>query len=253
MQFKHVYVIGAGGIGSHLMESLCRLLAYHKNGTHNITLIDGDIYEEKNRIRQLFDAKFVGHNKAEVLARKIEDALFPIRFIKEYVNKDKFIEILENSLGNRQDPFLVITAVDNNATRKAVIEALDTGQYSNFVYLSGSNGIANGQVVSYVKILGESPRGHLFDTHPDLRYPDDHIPGSPGCQVEAPSTPQLISANMGAAWAILITVQAMLENSTWYEELHFDSVGMQLAFQGDGLKFPNVEIAPQPSQEKIPC
>lgn len=242
MQFKQVFIIGAGGIGSHLMESLARLLAYHKDGTRNITLIDGDSYEEKNRIRQLFDAKFVGQNKAEVLAKKVEEALFPIRYIPNYVDKEKFLQILENNLSNRRDPFLVITAVDNHATRKAIIEALDAGEYPNFVFLSGSNGVFNGQVLSYVKLMGEKGTVHPLDKYPDLRNPDDHIPGTPGCQAQATETPQLITANATAALGLLWTVFSMLENETWYEELHFDSLKMKIAPQGDGIKFPAVEI-----------
>lgn len=243
MQFKQVYVIGAGGIGSHLMESLSRLLAYHKDGTRNITLIDGDSYEEKNRVRQLFDSKFVGQNKAEVLAKKIEEAVFPIRYIPDYVDKEKFSQILENSLINRRDLFLVVTAVDNHATRKAIIEALDSGEYPNFVFLSGGNGHSNGQVLSYVKLLGEKGTVHPLDKYPDLRNPEDHIPGTPGCQAQAPDTPQLITANAGAALGLLWTIYAMLEDSAeWYEELHFDSKKMKIVPQGNGLKFPAVEI-----------
>jgi len=251
MQFKHVFVVGAGGIGSHLMESLGRLLAYHPNGTRNIVLIDGDSYEEKNRIRQLFDAQYVGKNKAEVLAKKIEDALFPIRYIPEYIDKEKFEQIVSSTLANRRDPFMVVTAVDNHATRKAIIEALDAGEYPNFVFISSGNGYANGQIMTYVKILGEKGTVHPFDKYDDLKYPDDHIPGTPGCQAEAPSTPQLITANASAALGVLWIVQAMLgipnqegkiEDGDWFEELHFDSLRMKIAPQGDRLKFPSVEI-----------
>lgn len=242
MQFKSVFVVGAGGIGSHLVEPLVRLLAYHPNGTKNITVIDGDSYEEKNRTRQLFDAKFVGQNKAETLAKKVEEALFPIQFIREYVDKEKFVQILERSLVNKRDPFLVITAVDNHATRKAIIEALDYGEYPNFVFLSGGNGYANGQVLAYVKILGEKGTVHPFDKYPDLKFPEDHIPGAPGCQAEAPSTPQLITANASAALGLLWTVQAMLEDGEWYEEIHFDSRRMKIEPQGAFIKFPLVEV-----------
>ena len=73
MKFKHVFVIGAGGIGSNLMEPLARVLAYHPDGTKNMTIVDGDVYEEKNQIRQLFDAEYVGSNKAEALATRIKE------------------------------------------------------------------------------------------------------------------------------------------------------------------------------------
>jgi predicted ThiF/HesA family dinucleotide-utilizing enzyme len=240
MKFKYVFAIGAGGIGSHLMEPLSRLLAYHENGTKDIVLVDGDIYEEKNQTRQLFDASFVGKNKAETLARRLGAALFPIEHHPEYVNRDKFLDLVSSRV-SVDDPILVITAVDNHATRKAIIEALDFAEYKNFVFISGGNGYENGQVMVYAKILGEPGTVHPFDKYDDLKYPDDHIPGEPGCQDEAPSTPQLITANAGAALGILWTVQAMLDDASWYEEIHFDSKRMKLAPQGKEIKFPNLE------------
>lgn len=44
-KIDRVYLIGTGGIGSILVEPLCKLLTYHKNGTLDITLIDGDNFE----------------------------------------------------------------------------------------------------------------------------------------------------------------------------------------------------------------
>lgn len=239
MKFKRTVVVGAGGIGSHLLESLVRLLAYHKAGTKDVMIIDGDLYEEKNLTRQLFDRSFVGHNKAHVLAQKISTAVLPIRHHPEYINKQKMIELLTRE-GSTKDPILVITAVDNHATRKAVIEALDEGEFENFVFLSGGNGYSNGQVLVYAKMRGEAGTVHPFDKYDDLKYPVDHIPGEEGCQDEAPSTPQLITANMSAALGILWTVQAMLDNAAWFEELHFDTTKMKLVAQGSEIKFPAV-------------
>lgn len=242
MQFEHVFVIGAGGIGSHLMEPLARLLAYHKDGTKNVTLVDGDTYEEKNRIRQLFETRHVGKNKAAALAEKIGEAVFPISHHPEFINKDKFVELVSQKLLDRQQPFMVITAVDNHATRKAVIEALDDAGYPNFVFLSGGNGYANGQVMSYVKLLGEPGTVHPLDKYDDLRFPPDHIPGSGGCQEEAPAEPQLITANASAALGLLWTVNAMLDNDQWYEEVHFNSRLMRIEPQGVPIKFPQIAI-----------
>jgi len=243
MQFEHVFVIGAGGIGSHLMEPLARLLAYHKEGTKNITLIDGDFYEEKNRTRQLFETRHVGKNKAAALAEKIAETVFPISHHPEFINKEKFLQIVEAKVLDRNQPIMVITAVDNHATRKAVIQALDEAGYPNFAFLSGGNGYANGQIMSYVKLLGEPGTVHPLDKYDDLRFPPDHIPGQQdGCQEEAPAEPQLITANASAALGLLWTVNAMLENDQWYEELHFNSRTMQLVPQGLPIKFPQIAI-----------
>jgi tRNA A37 threonylcarbamoyladenosine dehydratase len=49
-----VKVIGCGGIGSWLVDPLCTLLAYSNYPTVEVSLIDGDTYEERNRERQNF-------------------------------------------------------------------------------------------------------------------------------------------------------------------------------------------------------
>lgn len=250
MKFKHVFVVGAGGIGSHLLEPLVRLLAYHDNGTKNVTIVDGDVYEEKNLVRQLFDAEFVGRNKAEVLAEQMAKAVLPIQHHPEFVNKDKFLDLVTQTV-DHDDPVMVITAVDNHASRKAIIEALDEAEFPNFVFLSGGNGYANGQVMVYAKIQGEPGTVHPFDKYDDLKYPADHIPGDPGCQDEAPSTPQLITANASAALGLLWTVQSMLDDGEWFEELHFDTVKMKLVSQGSPIWFPRLDATSGDNGESV--
>ena len=39
---------------------------------------------------------------------------------------------------------------------------------------------------------------------------------------QTPSTPQLITANMGAAWGVLCEVSNLLDDKTWHEEVHYD-------------------------------
>ena len=52
-QFRKIKVVGAGGIGSYLIEPLSRYLSYCKDSCE-ITVIDGDLYEDKNLQRQKF-------------------------------------------------------------------------------------------------------------------------------------------------------------------------------------------------------
>lgn len=64
---KRIKVVGAGGIGSILLPTLCRFLNNCGEKTV-VTIIDGDTYQSKNRTRQLFDR--LG-NKAEVSAQRL--------------------------------------------------------------------------------------------------------------------------------------------------------------------------------------
>ena len=124
---------------------------------------------------------------------------------------------------NRDEVLLVITAVDNHATRKDIILALDEGGYNNFVLISPGNTYDSGQVVLYAKWKGERKTVHPFDKYADLAEPEDTIPQQgDGCMDQTPSTPQLITANMGAAWGVLCEVSNLLDDKPWHEEVHYD-------------------------------
>lgn len=65
---SHVTIIGCGGLGGFISEMLTRI------GVGNLTLIDGDIFEEHNLNRQNFSSiQTLGRNKAEVLKEKLQE------------------------------------------------------------------------------------------------------------------------------------------------------------------------------------
>lgn len=229
MKFKHVFSIGVGGTGSHLVGPLVQLLRYHPDGTNEITLIDGDKYEDSNLTRQVCGEDDLGRNKAEVTAERFR--LETIRVITEYVDQNKFSIILEKTV-DKNDSILVITAVDNHATRNAVINSLDDGEYTDFVMISPGNQYSSGQIVLYVKEDGEPLTTHPFDKYEEIADPADVIPGEGGCSQEVASTPQLITANMGAAWAALSTVSNILDEKGFFEEVHFNCRRVKMIPQG---------------------
>jgi len=229
MKFKHIFVIGVGGTGSHLIGPLVQLMRYHPEGTNEITIIDGDEYEETNARRQVFENGSVGKNKARATAERL--GLSTIRTISQFIDKEKFLKLLESTIA-KEDNFLVIPAVDNHATRKATLEALDEGGYTNFVWISPGNSYDTGQVVLYIKEEGETLTTHPIDKYPDLAEPNDVIPGEDGCLRHINSTPQLITANMGAAWATLTAISNMLDEKGWYEEFHFNCRKVKMVPQG---------------------
>lgn len=229
MKFKHVFLIGAGGTGSHLIGPLSQLLHFHPEGTNDITVIDGDIYENSNATRQVFDEKDLGANKAEATAKRLNNP--NIRTIPQFIDEEKFSRILEKTV-EKIDNFLIITAVDNHATRNAIIKALDAGNYSNFVLISPGNSYDQGQIILYVKEDGETKTAHPFVKYADLAEPVDAIPGADGCLNHINSAPQLITANMGAAWGTLLTVSNILDERGFYEELHFNCRKTKMVPQG---------------------
>lgn len=62
-----VLLVGAGGIGSHLTDLLCRGL--HGHGL-DLTLMDGDVVEERNLAHQRFPTWSIGRPKTDVLAQR---------------------------------------------------------------------------------------------------------------------------------------------------------------------------------------
>lgn len=73
-----IYVVGCGGTGSRLVPLLAQFVRTISKDLNprgwvpsiNIVLIDGDIVEEKNLLRQNFIAQDVNKNKAAVLAQR---------------------------------------------------------------------------------------------------------------------------------------------------------------------------------------
>ncbi|NBV68282.1 MAG: tRNA threonylcarbamoyladenosine dehydratase [Flavobacteriia bacterium] len=89
---SHVLIVGLGGIGSFAAEFIARA------GVGIITLIDGDVFDETNKNRQLtaLDST-LGKNKAVVLAERIRE-INPdaqINVLEEFVLPERVWEILQ--------------------------------------------------------------------------------------------------------------------------------------------------------------
>jgi hypothetical protein len=99
--------------------------------------------------------------------------------------------------------------------------------------ISPGNSFSTGQAITYLKHKGKTVGLHPYQKYPDMNNPPDHIPGTvQGCAAQAASTPQLILANMAAAWAVLANVYALLEDKGWFDEVHFDALKAKIVPQG---------------------
>jgi len=111
---KHIALIGAGGINSHVAHAIGR-----KGAADLLGLVDDDRLARQNLTRQLFSPADIGKYKTHALAKRLaREAMFPIK-INSY--PFRFQELLERGyhLGK---PNLLICGVDNNPTRRAVSE-----------------------------------------------------------------------------------------------------------------------------------
>ncbi len=89
---KYLFVIvGVGGTGSLLARDIPKLI-YQLSS--KMLLIDGDIVEEKNMIRQSYQRHDINENKAIALSRKINTFYGNIcEAYDKYVTKDEIIAL----------------------------------------------------------------------------------------------------------------------------------------------------------------
>lgn len=221
MKIGSTLIVGAGGIGTHLAEPLARLLKFHENGHFRIVIADGDTYEEKNLARQMFPMDRIGMNKAVALVDQVYDAVprddadDSIEDIQGYISSD--VDAAGTMMRcyrgmNDDEALLVCLCVDNDATRRIFYDsmALLPKEHPDVVILDCGNDLETSTVVASFWSKRESKLVSPMKMYENLRNPKDRVPGG-GCVDLAPSTPQLMVANMAAALSALLLVQALLD------------------------------------------
>lgn len=142
------YIVGIGGTGSLLARDLPQLLM--SSHGHEMVLIDGDVVERKNMIRQRFQAHDIGSNKAIALAKKI-NSFYPVECeaMDLYLTSKELLSKIQKSSAVP----VIIGCVDNDSTRRLMektFRAIDTG-----VYIDSANSAYSGNVFCCVKSGGQ--------------------------------------------------------------------------------------------------
>jgi molybdopterin/thiamine biosynthesis adenylyltransferase len=216
---KKIKVIGLGGIGSYLVEPLARFLNYEKEFAE-ITVIDGDTYEEKNRGRQQFSKL---DKKAAVTAEEMQKKFPKVHFRakSEYITEDNVISTI-------REGDVVFLCVDNHKTRKIVSDRCK--ELDNVTLISGGNDFTDGNVIHYKRVDGKDVTKAPTDLFPSIANPQDKNPGElseeerQGCAREAETNPQLLFTNLAAASHMLNCFYAHQQGKAWYEQVYFDIV-----------------------------
>lgn len=194
------------------MPALTRYLNFAYNGSE-ITLIDGDSYEERNNQRQEFDE--LGY-KAEVTAERLRPLFNNLLFVfkNEYVTPGNVYEII------REDD-IVLMGVDNHATRKLVSDRCE--DMETVTLISGGNDFTDGNVQMYIRKNGEDITLPIAnDFHPEIMEPADRNPADVGCGELAESEPQLVIANNAMAAVMLSAFYSYLQGKVTYDEIYVD-------------------------------
>lgn len=216
MHFSDFFVIGVGGTGGHLAAPLARLIAYHPNTQGaSMTFIDGDSFEDSNLTRQIVGEAQIDMNKARAMVdfcayQGLKDN---IRHREDFITASTFIPLIRNSVF----PVIVCT-VDNDATRKAIIDAINTARpEGDFFYITPGNSDGTedvrGQALWWGRIEGQNVGMNPTIAYPNIENPEDNIPQRGSCALHAPSRPQLISANFFCASMTLMVIQNLLDET----------------------------------------
>lgn len=216
MKTRKIKIVGLGGIGCWLVEPLCRYLS-HTGDNIEVTLIDGDTYEEKNRNRQTFEKlenKAVA--KAEEMTKKLPKVFF--RGKGEYVTDDNVISLIrENDV--------IFLCVDNHATRKLVSDRC--AELDNVLLISGGNDFTDGNVIYYHRQNGEDITKSPTALHDKIANPTDRNPGveaeeSQGCEALAEANPQLLFMNLAIASSMCNVYYAHEQGKAKFEQVYLD-------------------------------
>jgi len=188
-----------------------------------LRLIDGDEVEPHNLERQVF--RTYGINKAEAMGEEIEHHSLVIH--PEYIQgaEDLHPYLWEDMREQRteDEPAMSvwILAVDNDATRKVIYDAINEFPLLNVVTIDPGNEHYTGNVMMWMRLAGFEPFCHPQQRYSQLVTPTDRMPGG-GCSKEVASAPQLITANKMAATISLHMLMALLNDQTLNEEVQFD-------------------------------
>lgn len=222
---RKIKVIGLGGIGSYLVEPLSRYLN-HSGDQIEITVVDGDTYEEKNRNRQQFDRL---DKKATVTAERLQKSFPRVHFRSkaEYITEDNVIPtIRENDV--------VFLCVDNHKTRKIVSDRCQ--ELDNVVLISGGNDYTDGNVIYYKRVDGEDVTKAPSELYPSIANPVDKNPGElseeerQGCARETETNPQLLFTNLAIASAMCNVFYAHDQNKAKFEQVYLDILTQNMRY-----------------------
>lgn len=214
---RKIKVVGAGGIGGHLIEPLARYLSYGEDNSE-ITVIDGDKFEERNKERQRFKQC---ENKADhtVNLLKAEFPKIHFRSKGEYLTEDNVITSI-------REGDTVFLCVDNHATRKLVSDRCE--ELDNVVLISGGNDYTDGNVIVYGRKDGKDVGRPPTKLYTKIAEPKDKNPGTltdaerQGCQQEAQTNPQLLFTNLAIASAMLNCYYAHEQGKANFEQVYVD-------------------------------
>jgi molybdopterin/thiamine biosynthesis adenylyltransferase len=173
----NIYQIGCGGTGSWLVYPICKflrnLVTRYDNINLTYTLVDDDIVEARNILRQNFEEYDIDRNKATTMVRKYSNVYPLMEAIKIRIDTPKKLQnLLEGEYHSNphmsipytdspRELIIILGCVDSNKTRRMAYRFF-TKKYNRLTtpvtYIDSGNNLHNGQIVTcYFEKLSISP------------------------------------------------------------------------------------------------
>ena len=216
--FFNIFIVGCGGTGGYVVRDLSRFLFSIARRDENLkfalTLVDGDIVEEKNLLRQNFLPRDLGKNKAEVLAERHSMAFgLDISAYTEMIDEAKMRQLMQKNSrhpGRSAIP-IIIGCVDNNKARRALGQAYRRFQPS--FWIDSGNERKSGQVIvgGRFSMYGDSNGiPSITDIYPDVKDPEKDSTVQISCADRLMQDEQNIFVNISAATHVLNFVRKIV-------------------------------------------
>lgn len=194
----NIVQIGLGGTGSRLLQMASTLYYSFSNssvGKKNlqITIVDGDVYEQKNMFNQPCIPGDIGKSKAEVLARRYQmPSGIPINYVNRFLTNKSDVTSLLKQYGNYIN--VIITCVDNDESRCMIHEVFKSQK--NLIWIDAGNEKASGQVVMGVRANGCTYLPSVVDLYPTILEKTTKLYNGEGCSRGLPADVRKISQNL---------------------------------------------------------
>ena len=224
-QEPNITVVGCGGTGGFVAESLCRLFTGRKAA---IILVDHDRVERHNILRQNFQAQDIGKFKSQVLAERLSFIYDrPIGYSIHPLIPNKS---MQPGIASYQRS-LIIGCVDNAKARLAMSQCLE-GQTDRWLIDAG-NGQDWGQVLIGNTIRPDALKGSLQNGQcqalpaPTVQRPDllTTVPATLpdiDCAAALDLTDQDPVINQMMAKIVVMIVRRMAAGTCPWTGLHLD-------------------------------
>lgn len=187
-------LVGAGGTGSHLCNTLYKYLKAREQEDPDwmLYIIDGDHVTVGNISRQNFRVGDIDKNKAEALFDRINDPEH-VQAIPKYLGEEDIEQYVA-------DGDVVLIGADNYWVRKLIHERAI--ELDNITVINGGNEMNSGSVQLFIRENGVNITPSIAHLHPeitDAQPTTDRSVMSCAQIAELPGGEQTILANMTSA------------------------------------------------------